>query len=115
MSKTIKTAAAIAFGATAATAGGLDRNYTPIDMIFDRGSFSEISYGIAMPDTGGVDLLGNPIANATGDFGVLGSAIKIDFGERLTFALISGQSYGADTAYGGAPFATLLGGTFAKA
>lgn len=115
MNKTITTAVALAFGAGTAAAGGLDRNYTPIDLIFDNGSFSEISYGFAMPDASGVDLLGNPTGNVTGDFGVLGAAIKIDFGERLTFALISGQSYGADTFYGGAPAGTLLGGTFAKA
>ncbi|MEQ9673464.1 MAG: hypothetical protein RLO10_03290, partial [Roseovarius indicus] len=115
MQKLTSTAAALALSAGAATAGGLDRSYTPIDLIFDDGSFTEISYGFTMPDLTGSDLLGNPIANVGNDFGVLGSALKMDFGEKLTFAVIADQPYGADTVYGGNPGATLLGGTFAKA
>ena len=115
MQKLTSTAAALALSAGAATAGGLDRSYTPIDLIFDDGSFTEISYGFTMPDLTGSDLLGKPIANVGNDFGVLGSALKMDFGEKLTFAVIADQPYGADTVYGGNPGATLLGGTFAKA
>lgn len=115
MQKLTSTAVALAMSAGAASAGGLDRSYTPIDQIFEQGSFAEVSYGFTMPDLTGSDLLGNPIANVGNDFGVLGSAIKIDYGERLTFAVIADQPYGADTVYGGNPGTTLLGGTFAKA
>ncbi len=115
MHKTTAAAAFVAVSATMTNAGGLDRSYTPIDVIFDEGSFAEVSYGFTMPDASGVDFLGNATGNVAGDYGILGSAFKIDISERLTFALIADQPYGADTAYAGNPATTLLGGTFAKA
>ncbi|WP_422028716.1 OmpP1/FadL family transporter [Roseovarius sp.] len=115
MQKLTSTAAVLALSAGTATAGGLDRSYTPIDQIFEQGSFAEVSYGFTMPDLTGVDFGGNAIGNVGNDFGVLGSAVKLDFGDRLTFAVIADQPYGADTVYGGNPATTFLGGTFAKA
>lgn len=108
-------AAALTMGTGAAQAGGLDRTYTPIDMIFEKGDYAELSFGYVEPSISGSDLLGNPISNVAGSFSLAGAGIKIDASEKLSFALIYDQPYGADTLYGGNPATTLLGGTMAKA
>ncbi|WP_297771651.1 outer membrane beta-barrel protein [uncultured Roseovarius sp.] len=109
--------AATAFAVTAGTAhaGGLDRSGTPIDIIFEQGNYAELSLGFVTPDLTGSDLLGNSISNVGGDFTVFGGALKLDFGERLSFALIADEPYGSDVEYGGNPATTLLGTTSADA
>lgn len=109
--------AAVTLGLASGTAyaGGLDRSYTPIDVIFERGNYAELSFGMSFPELTGNDFLGVPYANVAGDFNMAGAALKLDFGEGFSFGLIFDQPYGADVLYGGAPAATLLGGTLAKA
>jgi long-subunit fatty acid transport protein len=109
------TAAALALTAGAAHAGGLDRSGTPIDPLFEKGNYAEVSLGFIMPDVTGNDVGGNNYSNVGDDFTLLGAALKMDIGEKLSFAVILDQPYGADILYGGSPAATLLGGTFAQA
>ncbi len=108
-------ATALTVAAGTAQAGGLDRSYTPIDMIFEKGNYAELSFGYVMPSISGGDLLGNSISNIAADFGLASTGVKLDITEKLSFALIYDQPYGADTRYGGNPAATLLGGTAAEA
>ncbi len=108
-------ATTLTIAAGAAQAGGLDRSYTPIDMIFEKGNYAELSFGHVSPTITGSDLLGNPISNVAGEFGLASAGFKLDVTEQLSFALIYDQPYGAETRYGGSPAATLLGGTFADA
>ena len=115
MKKITLAASALTAAATAASAGGLDRSYTSIDALFERGNYAEVSLGFSMPDVTGSDLLGNQIANVADDFSLFGAAVKMDFGENLSFGLIFDQPYGADVLYGGNPAATMLGGTMADA
>ena len=96
-------------------AGGLDRSGTPIDIIFEKGNYAEVSLGYVMPDITGNDLLGNSISNVGDDFSVLGGGLKLDFGDRFGFALIVDEPYGSDVVYGGSPATTLLGTTQAEA
>jgi long-subunit fatty acid transport protein len=108
-------ASALTMAAGTAGAGGLDRSYTPIDMIFEKGNYAELSFGFVQPTLTGSDVLGNPIANVAGDFGLAGAAIKMQMTDKLSFALIYDQPYGAETRYGGNPATTMLGGTSADA
>lgn len=108
-------ASALTVAAGTAGAGGLDRSYTPIDMIFEKGNYAELSFGMVQPTITGSDLLGNSISNIAGDFGLASAGVKLDVTEKLSFALIYDQPYGAETRYGGNPAATLLGGTSADA
>lgn len=98
-----------------AKAGNLDRTKTSINIIFESGNYAELSFGYVNPDITGADALGNPISDVGGDFGIIGGGIKLQFHEKLSFALIYDQPYGADTVFGGSPAVTLLGGTTAKA
>lgn len=115
-------ASALALTAGAAQAGGLDRTYTPIDMIFEKGNYAELSFGFVKPSISGSDNAStvglpanNSISNIAGEFGLAGAGVKLDMGEKLSFALIYDQPYGAETRYGGNPAATMLGGTAADA
>lgn len=108
-------ATALTMAAGAVQAGGLDRTYTPIDVIFEQGNHAEIGFAFVAPELTGNDNLGNAISNVADDFGMFGAAVKLDFGGPWSFAMIYDQPYGADTLYGGNPAATLLGGTMASA
>lgn len=109
------TATVFALATGAAHGSGLDRNNTPIDVIFEDGNYAELSYAVVSPSVDGRDLLGNRVADVGNDFDVFGVAMKLDFGDKLSFALIYDQPYGSDVAWGGDPATTLLGGTFATA
>ena len=106
---------ALALSAGVATAGGLDRSYTSIGILFEAGNYAELSYGFTTPEVDGVDTLGNPIANVAADVGMVGGGFKVDMNEKLSLALIFDQPYGADVQYGGNPAGTMLGGTLADA
>jgi len=113
MKKIALAASIVAFGAGGAVAGGLDRSYTHIDQIFEKGNYAELSFGYIDPTLEGRDLLGNPISNVADSFTNVGGALKLDFGDKMSFAVIFDQPYGTDIHYGGSPVATLLGGTSA--
>ncbi len=108
-------AAILGLATGGAQAGGLDRSGTPVEIIFEQGNYAEVSFGYTEPDLTGVDVLGNSYANVGNSFGLAGAGLKMDFGERLSFALIYDQPYGADVRYGGNRATTMLGGTMADA
>ncbi len=106
-----------------AQAGGVDRSGQPIGIIFESGNYVELSYGQINPSVSGVDLPitglypgGAPTGSVADNHALPGLALKYDFTEQLSGALIYDQAYGADVFYpsaldGGSP---LLGGTSAK-
>jgi len=116
MKSTLLTAvSALAISAGSAHAGGLDRSGTPIDIIFEDGNRLELSFGTAVPDVTGRDLLGNNPGDVANQFTQWGFAVKYQYNEKLSFAIIMDQPYGADVQYSGNPATTLLGGTSAEA
>jgi len=109
------TAAMMALTAGSAHAGGIDRSDTPIDALFEKGNYAELSFAYIKPHATGSDLLGNRHSNVADNFSLFGAALKMDVGEKLSFAVIFDQPYGADILFNGSPATTLLGGTFATA
>lgn len=120
---TLATVASIA-GATTAMAGGLDRSGQNINILFEEGTYAELSFGYVAPDLSGNDgPLAGPLAGrSTGDVGdnfFQGSfGYKQDINEQLSFAVIVDQPFGANIDYpafvppaGGG--SALLGGTAA--
>ncbi|UXX82526.1 OmpP1/FadL family transporter [Roseovarius pelagicus] len=106
---------ALALTLNPAYAGNLDRTKTPIDIIFEQGSYAELSFGFAMPSVTGVDSLGNAISNVGADISAIGAGLKLQLSDHFSLAIIYDQPYGVDLEYGGNPATTLLGGTMAKA
>lgn len=87
---------------TLAHAGGLDRSGQPIAALFEQGRYAELSFGHTTPTVEGTFTLAGPAigsGNAGVPFSQVGAAYKYDIDDRLSFALILDQPFGADVDY----------------
>jgi len=100
MSKLMWAAAALSAGASAATAGGLERSPQSMSVLFEEGRYLELSFGYVSPDASGG---GAPLGGDSGDmldsYLNLGASYKADLNDSLSYAIIFDQPYGASTAY----------------
>ncbi len=106
------TAATVAF-AGAAQAGGIDRSGQGLGALWETGRYAELTFGSITPSVDGTDLLGGPTGSVANDYLQIGLSYKFDINDKLSFALILDQPFGADVVY--APTSPLLGGTVADA
>ena len=101
--------------AAPALAGALDRTGQPIDPLFEPGGYVELSFGRAWPDLSTTQLVPVPTAQGvipagseSGDlaeaFSTVGLAIKRDFTDRFSGAVIYDQPFGADVSYPVQPY-----------
>jgi long-subunit fatty acid transport protein len=109
-------ASLIALSASAATAGGIDRSGQGIAPLFEAGNYGELSFGSVNPDVDGTDIIGFQTQEVAGSYFQYGFAFKQDINEKLSYAIILDQPFGADIYYptfleGGSP---VLGGTNAQ-
>ncbi len=116
--KTIPWALCALMGTTATTAmaGGVDRSGQPIGILFEKGNYAELSFGIIKPSVSGTDVASYDTGSVAGDHNLPGIALKYELNDAWSFAVIYDQAYGADISYptaldGGSP---VLGGTRAK-
>lgn len=110
--------AAFAGASGAALAGGVDRSGQPIGIIFEQGNYVELSYGQINPSVSGNDLAiygGRATGSVADKHGLPGLAIKYNFNDKLSGALIYDNAYGADIDYATAAEggSAMLGGTSA--
>ena len=101
------TAAVMALAASAASAGGIERTAQSIDPLFADGNYFEFSFGKVKPEVSGT-AGGASSGDMAADYSQLAFAYKHQFSDKLSFALIYDQPYGADVAYPsgtGYPFA----------
>ena len=115
MKRVMLTTAAFGLVAGMAQAGGVDRSGQSIGIIFEKGNYAELSFGMINPSVSGTDVASFPTQSVAGNHSLPGIAFKYDLSDRLSFSLIYGQDYGADVYYptaaaGGSP---VLGGTSA--
>ncbi len=101
---TVKTIAITALlgSACAAQAGGIDRSGQSILALFESGRYAEFSLGSVSPDTSGTavaGLGGFGSGDMTSSFLQLGAAYKADINDRLSYAIIYDQPFGADVDY----------------
>lgn len=84
-----------------AHAVGLDRSGQPVDIIFQDGTYAELSFGFVSPSVDGnsVTSATSPIGNVADSFVTTGFGFKTDLTERLSFSLIVDEPYGADIRY----------------
>jgi long-subunit fatty acid transport protein len=113
-------ASVLAITAGGAIAGGIDRSGQNIGILFEPGRIIEFSLGAVNPSVDGQEainpLTGGPGAltgNVSGDYTQLSLGYKYDVNDRVSFALIIDQPFGADILYPEGP--PLLGGTRADA
>ncbi len=94
--------AAIGIAPSSVVALGLDRSGQPVNVLFEDGNYFEFNFGRIYPDVDGTDLAvfgGRDTGEVAPDFNQVGAGLKLDATDRLSFAFISGQPYGADIAY----------------
>ncbi|MES0825444.1 OmpP1/FadL family transporter [Ruegeria sp. SCP11] len=98
MKKALLQACAVCVGATGAYAGGLDRSGQGVNILFEEGSVVQFRLGYTNPDVsgsqGGVDS-----GNVAKDFFTPHLAYKHSFSDRVDFALIYDEPFGADIEY----------------
>lgn len=112
----ILAAIAVAAGASTAYAGGIDRSGQWITPLFHKGNYAQIGLGYVNPSVSGQDVAafgGGQTGNVANSFPLPSLALKQDITNRLSYALILDEGFGADTSYGAGSIA--LGGTKAHA
>ena len=83
-------------------AGGIDRSGQSINALFENGRYAEFSFGHISPDTSGTSVaaLGSRNSgNATESYMQFGAAYKADINDKLSYAIIYDQPFGADIDY----------------
>jgi long-subunit fatty acid transport protein len=111
MKNTALLATLLATSAASATAGGMDRSGQSIGALFEEGTYVELSFGSVSPSVSGV-LAGVLSSGDMGSsFSQIAGAYKTDLSDKVSFALIIDQPFGANVDYGGAD----AGYTFAGA
>ena len=103
--------ALVLISASVAHAGGLERAITNFGPLYEDGRYLEVSAALAFSELDGdggtippgFPGAGTPVSGNTGDllenFALVGAAYKADINEKLSYALILNQPYGADTLY----------------
>jgi len=89
-------------GATAASAGGIERSNQSVAVLFEKGRYVEFSYANVSPSTSGVGgrfSTGAQSGDMTPSYNQFGFAYKADINDRLSYALIYDQPYGAVVDY----------------
>jgi long-chain fatty acid transport protein len=103
MTKFLLTASAVALSATSAFAGGIDRSGQGLGILFEKGRVVELSFGYVSPDLTGRDIAAfgaGSTGDVAGSYTQLGFSYKYDINEKLSFAAILDEPFGADILYG---------------
>jgi long-chain fatty acid transport protein len=100
MGRVLLTAGALAFGASAAVAGGVERSTQSVNILFEDGNYAELTYGHLAPDVSGV----SPLTTAgsgdmAGDYSTYSLGVKTALTDKLDLAVIIDQPIGADVDY----------------
>lgn len=100
MRNTSITALALCVAASTASAGGIDRSGQSISPLFQDGNYAEISFGTAVPSVSGsvIGIQSGDMADAYWQFG---AAMKQQINDRLSYAIMLDQPFGADVQYKG--------------
>jgi len=104
MKKYAAATAAVFATSVAAQAGGLDRDPLTTSMLFEEGTYVELSYSNVSPEVSGVGVnslfAGRNSGNISDSYSVARLSFRQDITEALSFALISSEPYGSNVNYG---------------
>jgi long-subunit fatty acid transport protein len=88
--------------AGAAQAGGIDRSRAPYSILFEEGSYAQLSFSTVNPDVSGDyigALGGGSTDNMAEGYGSIGLAYKQDVGNGVSLAFMLSEPYGANASY----------------
>lgn len=98
MKKILTTLGAVALGAGAAHAGGIDRSGQSTSILFEKGNYFELSFGRVSPSVSGVRS-GVSSGDMAGNYNQISGGVKYQINDRFSAALIVDQPFGADVSY----------------
>lgn len=104
------TLAALLASSTSAYAVGLDRSGQSIGILFQDGNRIELSFAYTDPTVEGSGATG-PTGNVADTFLLAGVGLKYELNDKLSFAIIGDEPFGADTFYPNDQATSVLGGT----
>ncbi|MDD9729897.1 outer membrane protein transport protein [Mameliella sp. AT18] len=101
---------ALALAPLTAQAGGIDRSGQSIGVIFEKGTYAEFSFGSVSPNVSGMQVVtfppalggstaGSKSGDMTNSYLQFGAALKHDYNDKFSVALILEQPFGADVEY----------------
>jgi long-subunit fatty acid transport protein len=102
--------AAILATTAVASAGGVERSSQSVGILFQEGTFAELSFAIVNPDVSGTQLedfapagssLGDTSGDMTPSYNQFSLSYRQDLTEQLSFAFIMDEHIGADVNYVG--------------
>ncbi len=104
---TIKTIAAttviVAASASTAFAGGLDRSTYSSSILFEKGTYAELAYGLTTPKVSSTGF-GAGDGDVAESFNTVKLGFKIDLNDKISFAMtFNNQPVGADINYANTP------------
>ncbi len=102
MKRVLTVGAALLLTTSMAHAVGLDRSGQSVGVLFEEGSYAELSYGYVKPEVSGNDLAafgGSDTGNVAEAYSQLGLGYKRDIDDQYSFAVIFDQPYGANVDY----------------
>ncbi len=102
MGRVLVTTVGLAFGATSAFAGGIERSAQSVSPLFEQGNYAEFSFGAFNPDVSGFGagpFTGTSSGDMAGSYGTFSFAYKRVLKDNLDIALIVDQPIGADVDY----------------
>ncbi len=100
--RVVAASAVLLAGAAQVHAGAIDRTGQSMVMLYETGRYVEMSFGVASPSVSGTEnvaLGGQGSGDMSPSYVQFGAAYKADLNDRITYALILDQPFGADVDY----------------
>ena len=107
MKKIMMTASALALGASAAAAGGIERSSQSVAILFEEGNYVEFNMGRVKPEVSGTQLVTAGAQSRAGansgdmapDYNTYSLSAKFRINDKFDFAVTLDEPVGADVAY----------------
>jgi long-chain fatty acid transport protein len=96
MKRILTSAVALAAATTGAHAGGVERATQSVAILFEKGSYAELSFGRVDPDVSGV-AFGERSGDITPSYNIWSLGYKADIGDRMALAVIIEEPIGVSS------------------
>lgn len=91
--------AALLASTAMASAGGIDRSGQSVGIIFEEGTYAELSYGYVDPSVSGVGPTQADTGDLTPSYSLVSGGVKADVTEEVSAAVIFEQPFGSNADY----------------
>jgi long-chain fatty acid transport protein len=89
-------------GLNMASAGGIDRSGQDISIIYEKGKVMQLSFGLVSPNVSGLFMGAVSSGDMAATYLQMGFGYKQDFSDKLSFAVVVDQPFGAAVDYSNA-------------